>query len=139
MNSPKTPDQLAEAIEALVSSYVAAGRQAALGALERSFSSTSSKARPRSRRPRGGPGVRTPSPRRSADEISQLSEQLYGLVCAHPGESMTYLAEQTGIRASDLHVPMSKLKAAGQVRSVGQRSSTRYFPAVGRRSRDSES
>lgn len=74
-------------------------------------------------------------PRRTAEEIAELGEQLYELVCAHPGESMTLFAEQMGMRAGDLHVPMSKLKVAGRVRSVGQRSLTRYFPAVGRRTK----
>jgi hypothetical protein len=137
MKTPKTPDQLAEAIEALVSSYVTAGREAAVGAMERAFSMPASTGRRRAR-PAGQAERRSMSPRRAPEEIARLSEQLYELVCAHPGESMTYFAEQTGMRTETLHVPMSKLKAAGRVRSVGQRSLTRYFPAVGRRSRGSE-
>lgn len=92
----------------------------------------------RGRRDRTGSATRRSSaPRRSAEEMARVAEQLYELVCAQPGESMMRFAEQTGLRTRDLHRPMSKLKAEGRVRSVGQRHLTRYFPSVGRRSRDS--
>lgn len=135
MISPKTPEQLAKAIEELVDAYLAAGRQAASDAIERSFVVDAG------RRPRSGDGKRpaaerVPGRRRSAEEIETLAEQLYALVRAHAGESMATFAEQLKSRAADLHRPMMKLKTEGRVRSVGQRHQTRYFPAVGRRPRE---
>jgi len=136
MISPKTPEQLAKAIEELVDAYVDAGRQAASEAIERSFVVRAG------RRPRSGSGKgpstteRIPGRRRSAQEIEALAEQLYALVRAHAGESMATFAEQLKTCATDLHRPMMKLKTEGRVRSVGQRHQTRYFPAVGRRPRE---
>jgi hypothetical protein len=43
---------------------------------------------------------------------------------------MVELAEQMGADVRSLQRPMSKLKSAGRVRSVGQRHLTRYYPAV---------
>jgi hypothetical protein len=112
-------------------------RQAASKALERALGrGVATRASPSRGRAAVHSERRPTSRRRSAEQIAGLAEQLYELVCAEPGESMARLAEQTGIRACELHRPMSKLKAEGRVRSVGQRHLTRYFPAVGRRSRD---
>lgn len=78
MKSPKTPDQLAEAIEALISAYVTAGRDAAIGAMDRGFSTSTSTGRRRG--PTAGcKAPRTMSPRRAPEEIARLSEQLYEL------------------------------------------------------------
>lgn len=135
MSSPKTPDQLARAIEALVADYINESRQAAAKALQRAFTTGGGRTAARGQTPAAA--QRRPSARRrSAEEMASVAEQLYELVCAQPGESMTRFAEQTGIKTRDLHRPMSKLKAEGRVRSVGQRHLTRYFPAVGRRPRD---
>ncbi|MEQ9542376.1 MAG: winged helix-turn-helix domain-containing protein [Deltaproteobacteria bacterium] len=131
MISPKTPEQLARAIEALVD----AGRRAASEAIDRSFVSRSGR-RPRVGGNRAPATERAPGRRRSAEEIEALAEQLYALVRANAGESMATFAEQLRARATDLHRPMMKLKAEGRVRSVGQRHQTRYFPAVGRRPRE---
>ncbi len=43
---------------------------------------------------------------------------------------MVTIAEKMGAKSIDLQWPMAKLKLAGGVRSVGQRSLTRYYPAV---------
>lgn len=136
MTSPKSPDELARAIETLVTDYINESRQAATKALQQAFAS--GRAPTAARGPAAGSATRRSSaPRRSAEEMARVAEQLYELVCAQPGESMMRFAEQTGLRTRDLHRPMSKLKAEGRVRSVGQRHLTRYFPSVGRRSRDS--
>ena len=134
---PRTPEQLAQAIEDLIASYLDQGRQAALKALERSIPSgaggrakSSGATKARDELPAGGR-------RRPPAEIATVAERLYEVVRAQPGESMSRFAEQLGIQARDLHRPMLKLKSEGRVRSVGQRHLTRYFPAVGRRSRDS--
>lgn len=135
MISPKTPEQLAKAIEELVAAYVDAGRQAASEAIDRSFVSRAGR-RPRSVGKRPPTTGRVPGRRRSTEEIETIAEQLYALVRANAGESMATFAEQLKTRTADLHRPMMKLKAEGRVRSVGQRHQARYFPAVGRRPRE---
>lgn len=139
MKSPKTPEQLADAIESLVASYVDDMRRTVQEAVERSFS----KRGPTTRSSRGGHGRDTadagrPAKRRTTEELGELSEKLYDLVCARPGEAMTIFAEQIGLPLISLHRPMSKLKAEGRVRSVGERNLTRYFPVVGRRSKNAD-
>jgi len=57
-----------------------------------------------------------------------VGERLYQVVCTNPGEAMAVLAREVGASARELQRPMALLKQAGRVRSVGQRSSTRYFP-----------
>lgn len=138
MKSPKTPEQLGAAIEALVSFYVSAGREAAAGALDRAFATSASRYLTKVRCGEPDTPLATKQ-RRSMHDLAGLSERLYALVLAHPGESMSLFAREIGTPAKALHLPMSKLKAAGRVRSVGQRSLTRYFPATGRRSKSAES
>ena len=74
-----------------------------------------------------------PSKRRTQQEVAELGERFCEAVAANPGETMMTLARKVGVSAQDLHRPMTLLKRAGRVRSVGERSMTRYFPALGRR------
>jgi hypothetical protein len=134
MASPKSPDQLAQAIEALVASFVDESRRAAEEAVQRSFAGARRNAK---RAHRSRMEAAHPPKRRTADELSELCEKLYELVRARPGESMAVFAEEIGLPTPALHRPMSKLKSEGRVRSVGERNMTRYFPAVGRRSKGS--
>jgi DNA-binding Lrp family transcriptional regulator len=60
--------------------------------------------------------------------MAALAEQLLQAVCVNPGETIAVIAAQVGASARELHRPMSLLKREGRVRSVGARSSTRYFP-----------
>jgi hypothetical protein len=53
-------------------------------------------------------------------------------VCAHPGAAMTVLSAEVGATVRELHRPMTRLKRAGRVRSVGARHLTRYFPMAGK-------
>ena len=77
--------------------------------------------------------------RRSPEEVSVLAERLYELVCTKPGEPMVTFATELGASARELHRPMMTLRDAGRVRSVGERSRTCYFPAVGGESSRSRS
>jgi len=70
--------------------------------------------------------------RRSAVELSALGERLHEAVCAHPGETMSVLAPKLGKTPRELQRPMTVLKRANRVRSVGQRHLTRYFPTLAR-------
>lgn len=129
--NPKTPEQLAQSIEELVTSFIVETRRVAAEAVERSLSPTSPK-----RAPPRAHGPRPTSKRRSAEALSKLCADLYARVCAQPGASMSVFADGMGLSVRELHRPMSKLKDDGRVRSVGERNMTRYFPAVPARSRE---
>ena len=130
MKIPGTAEQLVDAIESLVASYMDEVRLAAQRAVERSLTRgaaarTSSKG---SDARRATP--RSAAKRRSQTELDELCEQLCKQVRARPGESMVTLAEEMRLSTSALQRPMAKLRADGRVRSVGERHLTRYFPAV---------
>ena len=69
------------------------------------------------------------SPRRTNQEIAALEAQLLDAVCATPGEAMSVLAPRVGVSSNELQVPIARLKAAGRLKTVGERHRTRYFPA----------
>jgi hypothetical protein len=130
MKNPGTPEQLADAIESLVASYMDEVRLAAQRAVERSLTRGAV-----SRPPLKGSDARrtapsSPTARRSQAEVDEACEQLCKLVRARPGESMVTLAGEMEMPMSALQRPMAKLRADGRVRSVGERHLTRYFPAV---------
>lgn len=121
-----------------VVSYVDEARRVAHEALDEAFSAALA---PWGRALRKRPtdpieGGAAPSRRRSADEIAELKKRLLAVVCTRPGESMTTFSEELGLSVRSLQRPMSKLRAEGRVRCVGERNMARYFPAVGRRSKN---
>ena len=133
MKTPNSTLELSAAIESLITTYMDSVHNAAEQAVMRAL------AKPRSstRRP-----TRTSQPskakqqaaaaaaRRTSEEVSLLCDALCARVASQPGVSMVELAEQMSANVRSLQVPMAKLKAAGQVRSVGQRQRMRYYPAV---------
>ncbi len=130
MTSPKNPEQLAEAIEALVASYIDEVRRVAQQAIDRTLSvskASSSASKGRASQPAQ---QHQPARRRGVEELDGLCDRLYELVCARPGVSMAVLADEIGQQAGRLRRPMTRLKADSRVRSVGQRQAMRYFPAV---------
>ena len=134
---PTTPGQLARSISDLVATYVDDARRSAHEALDEAFSAALAPDGRATRKHYSTPsrGGAAPSRRRSADEIVDLEEQLFAVVCARPGESMTAFSEELGHSVRSLQRPMSKLRAEGRVHCVGERNMARYFPAVGRRSK----
>ena len=117
-------EELGRRIERLVQEQIAAIHRTAREALERAFAprpQTAEKAVRGSRAPRVGK-------RRAPGEVSAVGERLYQEVCNKPGEAMAVLARELGASVRELHRPMALLKQAGRVKSVGQRSNTRYFP-----------
>lgn len=121
-------EALSEQIEQLVRAHIEAIRREATEALARAFSSTSTPARG-SATPRA---KRAPGRRRASTELAALSERLHEAVVAQPGETMAVLAPGLGCSPRELNRPMAALKGAGRVRSVGQRSHTRYYPSAAR-------
>jgi hypothetical protein len=132
MTSPKTPQQLADAIETVVASYLDEVRRTVQHAVERSLSSAAATTRPGKSRVDRSTQQRSAKTRRSAGALDELCDKLYQCVCARPGESSAMFADELGCTVRDLQRPMAKLKAQGRIRCAGQRNLMRYFPAVTR-------
>ena len=135
------PNQsLNEQIERLVRKHIEATRREATAAMERAFAASVLSQTPDSAEPPKRATTtrvkkrRSPaSGRRTADELTGLSERLYEAVIAEPGKTMTSLAPKVGATPRELHLPMMTLKREGRIRSVGVRQHTRYYPtATGR-------
>ena len=130
MKPPSTPEQLANAIESLVTSYLNEVRRAAQQAVERTLSRPADR---ESRSKSSGPPRTAPTAsttRRTAAELDEVCDRLCALVHSRPGESIVALAEEMAEPPSSLQRPMAKLRSDGRVRTVGQRHLMRYFPAV---------
>jgi hypothetical protein len=129
MTNTTTPQALGERIERLVQDYISETRVAAQAAMNRAFATSAGK---KAKKQGQQAKRRTCSiSRRPSAELIAIGERLYAAMCDAPGESMTVLAPAVGCSARELHRPMSLLKQAGRVRSVGNRQGTRYYPMVG--------
>ena len=124
MNTTTTFPDLSRQIEQVIQAHIAACYKAAASAVEHAFAATT---RARSAAPRAL-RMSAPGRRRGGAEIAALGERFYQAVCAKPGETMTVLAAEVGVSARELNRSVRSLRQAGQVRSVGQRHLTRYFP-----------
>lgn len=130
----KTEQDLAEQIEDLVQAHVDRLWRSAAGAVERGFGRPAKTTTTRREGKRAEPKKRrAPSRRREPEEVQALADRLHAAVMETPGETMAVLAERLGAGVRDLHRPMTNLKRAGRLRSVGTRNRTRYFPLVGDR------
>jgi hypothetical protein len=125
MTHTASNQELGQRIERLVQEQIEAIHRTAREAMERAFA-----LRPQTPEKALLRGGRTPrvGKRRAPGEVSAVGERLYQVVCSKPGEAMAMLARELGASVRELHLPMALLKQAGRVKSVGQRSSTRYFP-----------
>lgn len=128
MTSTETLEQkIQSAVEQLVREHMAALETAASAAVREGFRRAT---RPTSKQRADGRAARrrSPSRRRSREEVAELEERLYEAICAHPGETMAVLATAVGATARELNRPATVLRREGRVHSVGQRHATRYFP-----------
>jgi predicted HTH transcriptional regulator len=116
---------LCSRIEALVQEHIAASHKAAMATLQRAFASSATPSASRSTQRRGKQSSGT---YRSREVLSELQDKIYDFLNRSPGVGATEISTSLGISAKDMHRPMAKLKKSGLVRSVGQRSETRYFP-----------
>jgi hypothetical protein len=135
MTKPMNHVELAEGIERLVREYISTVHATAQEAVARALkaedggsAATRSKGRPST--VRGAPAQARK--RRASEAIGTLSERFYEALCRTPGETMVVLAPVVGASARELHRPMTMLKRAGRIRSVGTRHATRYFPMAPR-------
>ena len=130
MTKTTSSQDLGRRIEQMVEEHIAASRQAAVEALQRAFAAGGRRAP--SPKPAPRPATGRTFERRPPGQVAALGEQLYRAVCANPGAAMTVLAAEVGATVRELHRPMTLLKRAGRVRSVGARHLTRYFPMAGK-------
>lgn len=70
------------------------------------------------------------SPSRSREEIAALSAKFLAVVQENPGQQMSTLAPKLGLKPNQLRVPATRLKATKKIKTIGERSSTRYFPVL---------
>ena len=122
--TPTNVEQLSRRIEKVIQEHCAASQQAAAEAVNRAFRVATS----RIRRAQPAPRMEATVRQRTPEEIEAVRGQLYRAICQKPGEGMTVLAADLERSRDELLRPLGKLKQMGQVRSVGQRHVTRYFP-----------
>jgi hypothetical protein len=119
-----TTSELERQIEQAVAAHVAALRKAAQSAVERAFAAASVAAVVPSR-PRA---ARAASKRRAGAELSALGERFFEALSRKPGETMVVLSAEVGASPQELHRAVGRLREAGRVKTVGERSAMRYFP-----------
>lgn len=117
---------LAEQIEKLVRDHLAQVHADAARAMERAFGSARA-----ATNATGARKKRTTGARRDPAVVAELAERLHRAVLATPGESMIAYAKQLDASVRELHRPMTLLKRARRLRTVGVRNNTRYFPTPG--------
>lgn len=126
MSTTQGIDDLGLKIERLVEEHLAASRAAATAAVQRAFGGATPAPTRTLRRARPEKQAK----RRTGAELAELADRLLEAVCADPGQAMDVLAAKIGASPREVHRSMSLLKKAGQLRSVGQRNRTRYFPTA---------
>ena len=119
-----TNEDLGKRIEQMILEHMAATRKAAQAAVERAFASAAAVPTTPARAAR----TRAPGKRRAATELEGLGERFLGVLSGRPGEKMAVLAAEVGASPRELHRAVARLRQSGQVRAIGRRSQTRYFP-----------
>ena len=118
-----TTTELERQIEQMVAAHVGGLRKAAQGAVERAFAAASAAA------PTGAASrPRAASKRRAGSELSALGERFFEALSRRPGETMVVLSAEAGASPRELHRAVARLREAGRVRTIGERSRMRYFP-----------
>jgi hypothetical protein len=127
MTSPE--QRLHQQLESAIQEFLLASRAQVAATLDRAFDtaaarSSASRLKSATRRQQ----VPKLGKRRSASELTALSEQLYEVIAAHPGQGMVVLSERVGTSGPHLQRVVSRLRTEGRIRTVGARQQTRYFP-----------
>lgn len=120
-------DELCRNIEVLVQQHIRACQREVAAVVERAFHAatvTPSAPEPKAKRAR----PRQSGARRSSNQVHELGERFYELLCSKPGAAMTVYCADLGVTPRELHRPVAILKRAKLVRSVGERRATKYFP-----------
>ena len=124
--SHSVEEKFNEAITAALGEIIEASQELAVATLERGFQRAIEPlaSAPSLKRVRRAP----PGQRRSPAEIETLAKAFLRVVKKNPGQTMKVLAPMVGSTATELQVPIARLKASGRLRSAGHRQVTRYFP-----------
>lgn len=122
-----TTTELEQEIERMVAAHVAALRKAAQVAVERAFAAASAVPAAAPSRPRP---ARAASKRRAGAELAALGERFFEALSRKPGETMVALSAEVGASPQELHRAVARLREAGRVKTVGERSAMRYFPTA---------
>ncbi len=80
---------------------------------------------PRQTKRKGKPATQ----RRTAAEIDELTEKFCSAVVKEPGATMPILAPRVGATVDQQSMAVKRLRQAEQIRTVGHRHQTRYYPA----------
>jgi hypothetical protein len=121
-----TTTELERQIEQMVAAHVAELRKAAQGAVQRAFAAASAAAPTVT--PSRPLAARTASKRRAGSELLALGERFFEALSRRPGETMVVLSAEVGASPRELHRAVARLREAGRVRTIGERSRMRYFP-----------
>ena len=124
---------LEASVEALIQQQVAAYEAQLREALGRKFS-TGGRGSSRRKAAKCGSSKRSASkvPRRTPEELEALAERFIAAVESAPGKTMMTLAAGLELRAKELERPVLRLKKAGRIKTVGERSFMRYYPMTAR-------
>jgi len=113
----------------MVAAHVAALRKAAQGAVERAFAvAAGAAARPAAAAAARPRAARAAGKRRAKSELSALGERFFEVLSRKPGETMGVLSAEVGASPVELHRAVARLREAGRVRTIGERSQMRYYP-----------
>ena len=124
-----TTAELEKEIEQMVAAHVAALRKAAQGAVERAFAvAAGAAARPAAAAAARPRAARAAGKRRAKSELSALGERFFEVLSRKPGETMGVLSAEVGASPVELHRAVARLREAGRVRTIGERSQMRYYP-----------
>jgi hypothetical protein len=121
--------RLQQQFDRAIQEYVAASQASAMAAMERAFCAMG----PHPRAKSGAARVRGPrkaSKRRTASELTALSEQLFNVIAAQRGEPIGPLSAQLNTSAKTLERAVARLRQDGRIRTVGERQRMRYFPTL---------
>ena len=124
---PTSIEDLCQSIEHLIHEHLQACRAEVSATIERTFQSAS---RTKRQAKATQTQTRESGPRRTEAELMAIAERFYDLLCKQPGEKMVALAAQLELTPRELHRPVTRLKRAKLVRTVGQRGHTRYYPII---------
>ena len=122
---------LEASVEALIRQQVAAyeaGLREALGRRLAAGSGSSPRRRGTNKPRRPSKGSSPAACRRTPEELEALAERFFAAVESAPGETMVVLAQSLGLGGQELQRPVLRLRAAGRIKTVGERSRTRYYP-----------
>lgn len=80
----------------------------------------------------GGEAIAPPrvsGEKRAPEVLAKIGEELLAHIKENPGQRIEQINAKLGTKTKDIFRPLKKLIAAKQIRTQGDRRSTRYFPA----------